>query len=82
MPKFLEAKLKAEYGANSAVPYKVMNTLGVMRGNKITPKGAAMDKKHAVNMAPGLKQPSAPVAQPWQRPVKPVGWQKPVTRRP
>lgn len=46
MPKFLETKLKAEYGAKSSIPYKVMNKMGVMRGNKETAKGAAMDAKH------------------------------------
>ena len=46
MPTFLEQKLKAEYGAHSAVPYKVMNSIGAMRGNKETPKGAAMQIKH------------------------------------
>ena len=52
MPKFLEAKLKREYGAKSAVPYKVMNAIGAMRGNKETPKGAAMQKKHDAKVAP------------------------------
>lgn len=46
MPAFLENKLKAEYGADSAVPYKVMNKIGAMRGNKETAKGRAMEKKH------------------------------------
>lgn len=46
MPKFLENKLKAEYGANSSTPYKVMNKLGYMRGNKETAKGRAAQKKH------------------------------------
>ncbi len=46
MPKFLEAKLKKEYGAKSDIPYKVMNSIGAMRGNKETPKGKAMAKKH------------------------------------
>lgn len=46
MPKFLEKKLKAEYGAKSKVPYKVMNAIGAMRGNKETAKGAAMEAKH------------------------------------
>jgi hypothetical protein len=46
MPKFLERKLKAEYGANSAIPYKVMNSIGAMHGNKETPKGAAMQAAH------------------------------------
>ncbi len=46
MPAFLEKKLKAEYGAKSDIPYKVMNKIGVMRGNKETKKGKAMEKKH------------------------------------
>ena len=46
MPRFLEAKLKQEYGANSAVPYKVMNKIGAMHGNKETAKGRAMTAKH------------------------------------
>lgn len=46
MPPFLEKKLKDEYGANSAIPYKVMNTLGYMHGNKETAKGAAAERKH------------------------------------
>jgi len=47
MPKFLESKLKTEYGADSDVPFRVMNKLGLMHGNKETPKGAALDAKHA-----------------------------------
>lgn len=46
MPKFLENKLKDEYGKDSNIPYKVMNKMGAMHGNKITPKGRAMEKKH------------------------------------
>ena len=46
MPKFLENKLKKEYGSNSSIPYKIMNKLGVMHGNKETAKGKAMEKKH------------------------------------
>lgn len=46
MPKFLETKLKKEYGANSSAPYKIMNKLGLMRGNKETAKGRMADKKH------------------------------------
>ena len=45
MPKELEAKLKHEYGANSDIPYKIMNKLGVMHGNKETAKGRRMDKR-------------------------------------
>ncbi len=48
MPKFLEHKLKEEYGAKSDIPYKVMNAMGAMRGNKETAKGKAMAKKHAM----------------------------------
>lgn len=50
MPKFLEKKLKDEYGANSDIPYKVMNAIGAMRGNKETAKGAAMQAKHERDM--------------------------------
>jgi hypothetical protein len=46
MPKFLEQKLKAKYGKNSATPYKIMNSIGAMRGNKVTAKGEAMQRKH------------------------------------
>lgn len=46
MPKFLEKKLKAEYGQKSSTPYKVMNAMGAMRGNKETAKGKAMQAKH------------------------------------
>ena len=46
MPAFLEAKLKKQYGAKSAIPYKIMNKLGAMRGNKETAKGRAMERKH------------------------------------
>jgi len=49
MPAFLENKLKKEYGAKSDIPYKVMNSMGVMRGNKETAKGRAMEKKHALS---------------------------------
>lgn len=49
MPKFLEQKLKKEYGPNSKVPYKVMNSIGAMRGSKETAKGRAMERKHAAD---------------------------------
>jgi hypothetical protein len=50
MPKFLEKKLKAEYGQNSKIPYKVMNKIGAMHGNKETEKGAEMEAKHQADM--------------------------------
>lgn len=46
MPRFLEKKLKAEYGQNSKIPYKVMNSIGAMRGNQETEKGREMEAKH------------------------------------
>ena len=46
MPEFLERKLKREYGAKSKIPYKVMNSMGAMRGNRITAKGRRMEAKH------------------------------------
>ena len=47
MPAFLEAKLKREYGAsNKRAIYGTMNKIGAMHGNKITPKGEAMEAKH------------------------------------
>ena len=51
MPKFLEKKLKARYGEKSDIPYKIMNKMGAMRGNKETAKGRAMTKKHHSDMA-------------------------------
>lgn len=50
MPKFLERKLKQEYGAKSDIPYKIMNKMGAMHGNKETAKGKEMDKKHKAKM--------------------------------
>lgn len=46
MPRSLERKLKKEYGEKSDIPYKVMNKLGYMKGNKETKKGKAAEKKH------------------------------------
>lgn len=46
MPKFLEKKLKSEYGQNSKIPYRVMSSIGAMKGNKETPKGQQMEAKH------------------------------------
>ena len=46
MPKFLEEKLKKEYGENSSIPYAIMNKLGYMHGSKETKKGRNVEKKH------------------------------------
>ena len=47
MPKFLEDKLRAEYGNNPSAIYGTMNKIGAMKGNKETAKGRAMERKHA-----------------------------------
>lgn len=49
MPKFLERKLKRQYGADSSIPYKIMNSIGAMRGSKITAKGKEMERKHQID---------------------------------
>ena len=53
MPAFLEAELKKKYGGDSAVPYKIMNAKGYMKGNKITPKGEALQAKHNADVKKG-----------------------------
>lgn len=54
MPLFLEKKLKKEYGADSHIPYEVMNKIGAMHGNKETAKGREMERKH--EMAKRMKK--------------------------
>lgn len=51
MPKFLEKKLKKEYGAKSSAPYAIMNKLGFMKGSKETAKGKAADLKHKLQVS-------------------------------
>ena len=55
MPSFLERKLKAEYGQNSDIPYRVMNSIGAMHGNKETTKGKQMEAKHERDVKKGKK---------------------------
>jgi hypothetical protein len=50
MPKFLEEKLKKEYGDNPGAIYGTMNKLGYMHGNKETAKGAAAEAKHNIDI--------------------------------
>lgn len=50
MPAFLEAKLKRQYPNNPGAVYGTMNAIGAMHGNKITPKGRAMERKHSRDM--------------------------------
>lgn len=59
MPKFLESRLKQEYGAESDVPYKIMNAKGYMRGSRETAKGKAAEAKHERDSLRGLKRASA-----------------------
>ena len=57
MPKFLEDKLAAEArkkgftGRRAArYEYGALNNMGAMRGNKVTAKGEAMQRKHQRKM--------------------------------
>lgn len=57
MPKFLEAKLKAEAKkkglkgrAAAKYTFGAMNNMGAMKGNKETKKGMAMARKHKRDM--------------------------------
>lgn len=51
VPKFLEKKLKKQYGEDSGVPYAIMNKLGYMRGNKETAAGREAERKHRMKKA-------------------------------
>jgi hypothetical protein len=55
MPEFLEKKLKARYGQDSKIPFKIMNSRGYMRGNKETEKGRAAEAKHERDKKRGKK---------------------------
>lgn len=55
MPKFLEDKLRAEYGNNPRAIYGTMNNIGAMHGNKETAKGRRMEVKHERDMAKKYK---------------------------
>ena len=46
MPEFLEKKLKKEYPGDPGAVFGTMNKLGAMRGNRETPKGTEMQRKH------------------------------------
>ncbi len=58
MPKFLESKLKKEYPDNPGAVYGTLNKLGAMKGNKETPLGKQMERKHArdVKRKAGMKK--------------------------
>lgn len=57
MPNFLERILSKAAGKKgfsgkkkSAYIYGAMNNMGAMKGNKVTPKGQAMQAKHEKDM--------------------------------
>ena len=50
MPEFLEKKLQKEYPNNPHAVWGTMNKLGAVKGNKITAKGKAMQKKHDADL--------------------------------
>ena len=57
MPAFLEEKLKREYaGQDPSIPYRIMNRMGAMRGNKTTEKGRMMERKHARDIKRGKRK--------------------------
>ena len=63
MPKFLEDILKREYGAsNNHAVYGTLNKIGAMRGNKVTPKGEAMQAKHEAERKEDRKEFLAAIA--------------------
>jgi hypothetical protein len=55
MPRFLEAKLKSEYGNNPRAIYGTLNKLGAMKGNKETGKGRRMQAKHMKDVLKGKR---------------------------
>lgn len=57
MPAFLEEKLRQEYGNNPHAIYGTLNRLALMRGSKITPKGRALERKHAADVRAGTAAP-------------------------
>lgn len=60
MPAFLEKKLKAEYPGDPGAVFGTMNKVGAMHGNKITPKGEAMQAKHDADEKAGTASDQKP----------------------
>lgn len=56
MPKFLENKLKKEYGDDPHAVYGTLNKIGAMHGSKETAKGREMEAKHKRDMKKGKKR--------------------------
>jgi hypothetical protein len=64
MPKFLEQALRHEAAKKGLrgkhadrYVFGAMNNIGAVKGNKITPKGEAMEKKHMADEKAGKKPP-------------------------
>ena len=55
MPKFLEDKLRSEYGDDPSAIYGTMNNIGAMHGNQETAKGKAMERKHKADKIKKLR---------------------------
>lgn len=70
MPKFLENLLQQAAAAKGLTgraadryTYGALNDMGAMKGNQITPKGAAMQAKHTRDVAAGrASNPTPPAA--------------------
>ena len=56
MPNLLEKKLKIEYGSDNHAVFGTMNKIGAMRGNKVTPKGRAIQKAMKKDMNQPVKR--------------------------
>lgn len=63
MPKFLEQRLRAEYGNNSHAIYGTMNKIGAMQGSKETAKGREMERKHDMKKASAKKESPAKIRE-------------------
>ena len=55
MPRVLEAKLKKEYGANSSIPYKIMNKMGIMKARTMKSKPSVSEKRRILTSQGGAK---------------------------
>jgi hypothetical protein len=53
VPKFLENRLRDEYGDNDNAIYGTMNKIGAMKGNQETEKGREMERKHESDVKRG-----------------------------
>lgn len=56
MPEFLEKQLRSQYGNDDHAVYGTMNKIGAMEGNKETPKGKQMERKHRADKVKKAKR--------------------------